>query len=454
MFCPDDAESGGTKYKVTNNLSHVNADDSNPTEIEENTEFTLNYTASSGYRIDSATSNIGTVTIADDGLSFTVTGSATEDITVTASASEIPVFYTYTVEGSDYTADENNPTSLAKGQPWELKFYANKGYRIMYAGVSGESNCTINYEGSPVTKVTISKDTISSDIKIVLTVVESTVTKYNVIDSLTNVTASSSNPTQVNENAQFSLDYTVDDGCELTSYDSNIGTVTVDGKNINVSGTATEDIKVTLVATKTVVKHKVTATTFGVDADPANPSEVVEGAVFTLMYTLKDGYENIQATSNIGDVDIQSDHCIISGTATEDIVVNVTASAIPDVFVVSKEDLQNVKADSGNATQFNKGTAWSLTYHADENYSIIYAGSNYINATIEYSDDHKTVTLSYENTTRNIEITITAVYRPTKFYVSLTGKFTNATCNYADGELISTDKPIIITASDGLEFKE
>lgn len=454
LFCPDDAESGGTKYKVTNNLTNVNADSENPTEIAEGESFTLKYTAFSGYSLDSATSNIGTVTIAEDKLSFTVTGTATEDIAVTASATEIPVFYTYTVEASDYTADASNPEKLPKGQPWSLTFYATAGNRIMTAGVNGESNVKVEYFGSPITKVTLSKDTINNDIKVIMTIVPSTVTKYNVIDSLTNVTAATNNPTQVTKDAEFTLNYTVNDGYKLDQYSSNIGHFSIDGKNITVTGTATEDITVNITAVAEKVMHKVTATLFGVDADVANPTEVEDGTEFTLMYALKSGYQNIKATSNIGEVDIQSDHCIISGTATEDIIVNVTAEAIPNVYVVSKEDLQNVTADPGNATQFNKGSAWSLTYHADENYSILSATSNYINATIQYSDDRRTVTLSYDNTDRNIQVAITAMYSPRSFKVSITGKFTNATCNYVDGETISTDKPITITSSEGYEFKE
>ena len=76
------------KYTVTAKLDGVTADPTNPTEVEENTEFTLKYTAKSGYKIDKATCNIGTVNIAQDKLSVTITGTATENITVNVSATQ------------------------------------------------------------------------------------------------------------------------------------------------------------------------------------------------------------------------------------------------------------------------------------------------------------------------------------------------------------------------------
>lgn len=38
------------------------------------------------------------------------------------------------------------------------------------------------------------------------------------------------------------------------------------------------------------------------------------------------------------------------------------------------------------------------------------------------------------------------------YTISITGTFTNCTCNYADGETVSVDKPIVITANSGCKF--
>lgn len=76
-------------YNVTNNLTNVSADENNPVKIEENTDFTLVFHANNGYKIDTITCNIGTVVISDDKLTATITGVATENISVVATGKKI-----------------------------------------------------------------------------------------------------------------------------------------------------------------------------------------------------------------------------------------------------------------------------------------------------------------------------------------------------------------------------
>lgn len=453
-----DADSDAPDHTITNNLTHITADSSNPTTVKEGQEFTLSYTAEPDYEITSATANIGTVAIAENKRTFTVTGTCTGDIVVTATATYVPTYYSITVDGSNYHAADSNPERLEKGKPWSLTYYADSGFRIMTAS-SNYVNADIQYAGTPTTSVTISNDTANKDLKVYLTVVESQVTpKYTVTANLTNVTADPSNVTEVNQGDTFTLIYNVDEGFTLDSYTSNIGTISVEGSKVTVTGTATANIVVTISASVHVVTVPVQATlSAGVVADSANPTEVETGKTFVLKYNLADGFQNISATTTVG-VAVINDaqtQAVISGQAGSDpIIVAVSAQKIPDVFVLT-EELTNVTADESNPKQFAKGSSFSLIYHAKENYRILDANCNYVNATIEYSGTPRDmVVISDDNVNKDIHVVVTGTYAPTKFYCHITGKFEHATCNYTDGELLVASKPIIITASTGYEFKE
>lgn len=454
-----DADSDAADHTITNNLTHITADSTNPTTVKEGAEFSLSYTAEADYEITEATANIGTVTIASNKKTFTVTGTCTEDIVVTATATYVPTYYSITVDGSNYHAADTNPERLEKGQPWSVTYYADSGYRIMTANCN-YVNADIQYSGTPTTSVTMSYGTATKDLKVYLTIVESQVTPtYTVTENLTNVTADSDNVQSVNQGESFTLKYTVNDGYTLDSYSTTVGDISVEGNTITVTGTATANIIVTISASIHAVTVPVQATlATGVVADSANPSSVETGKTFILKYTLADGYQNISATTTVGVVAINDEktQAVISGQAGSDnIVVNVTCEKIPDVYVVSKELLVHAYADDSNPKQFAKGSPWTLIYHAEDNYRILDANSNYVNASIEYSGTPRNmVIISDDSATKDIQVTVTGVYAPTKFYIHITGKFEHATCNYTDGELLDSSKPIIITADSGYEFKE
>lgn len=80
-------------YNVETNLTNVSADENNPVKVEENTDFTLIYHANNGYKINTITCNIGTVVISDDKLTATITGVATENISVVATGKKIHYVY-------------------------------------------------------------------------------------------------------------------------------------------------------------------------------------------------------------------------------------------------------------------------------------------------------------------------------------------------------------------------
>lgn len=80
-------------YDVETNLTNVSGDENNPVKVEENTNFTLVFHANNGYKIDTITCNIGTVVISDDKLTATITGVATENISVVATGKKIHYVY-------------------------------------------------------------------------------------------------------------------------------------------------------------------------------------------------------------------------------------------------------------------------------------------------------------------------------------------------------------------------
>ena len=71
---------GGQSYTYTETLQNIVSDGAKSYNAGDT--FTIHYTANDGYLIESLTSNIGTVTIADDKRSAVLAGSATENIVV------------------------------------------------------------------------------------------------------------------------------------------------------------------------------------------------------------------------------------------------------------------------------------------------------------------------------------------------------------------------------------
>lgn len=115
-------------YSVTENLTNCVADENNPVQVEENTSFELKYYANNGYKFGSVSANIGTVVISDDKLTATITGVATENITVTAQTQAIHYVYitgTLTHCSCNYTNGEeiniNKPITITANNGYDFK---------------------------------------------------------------------------------------------------------------------------------------------------------------------------------------------------------------------------------------------------------------------------------------------------------------------------------------------
>ena len=114
----------------------------------------------------------------------------------------------------------------------------------------------------------------------------------------------------------------------------------------------------------------------------------------------------------------------------------------------------NCVCNSEIKTEYEKNENITLEFTANEGYA--FKGNNVSlttgalnNASVTYSDDRKTLTLTGA-IIGNLIVNVTA---DTVYTVSITGTLKNCTCNYSDGENITNDKPdIILTANNGYEF--
>lgn len=130
-----------TYYSVTDNLTNISASENNPVRVEENTNFTLNYSADEGYEIQTITCNIGTVVISDDKLTATITGIATENIKVTATG-KLNHYVYITGTFNNCTCNYENGEKVDTTKPVVIS--ANSGYD--FKGVNTYKKGTITYE--------------------------------------------------------------------------------------------------------------------------------------------------------------------------------------------------------------------------------------------------------------------------------------------------------------------
>ena len=116
---------GGQSYTYTETLQNIVSDGAE--NYNAGDTFTIHYTANDGYLIDSLTSNIGTVTIADDKRTGVLTGTATGNIVVEGVA-KARQSYTYTETLQNIVSD--GATSYNAGDTFTIHYTANDGCLI------------------------------------------------------------------------------------------------------------------------------------------------------------------------------------------------------------------------------------------------------------------------------------------------------------------------------------
>ena len=278
------------------------------------------------------------------------------------------------------------------------------------------------------------------------------VVKYTVTETLSHM--SSDAPAEVEENKQFTFNYNVEPGFEIQSLNSNIGTVNIETnkKGATITGTATGNIVINGVAVEEVTSYTVTENLTHIIASDSNPTTVNKNASFTLSYTAESGYIITSLTSTVGDVTFNVDHssATITGVATANIIVTGEATYQPKTFNVVVEKDAHIVADPSNPETITEGSSYTFRFTSQSGWLISRCTSNYGTANI--AEDKKSATVTYNNVSATLRIVLTSIEEIIPKVV-ITGTFENATCNYTNGEVISKEKNIIITATSGYEFK-
>lgn len=278
------------------------------------------------------------------------------------------------------------------------------------------------------------------------------VVKYTVTETLSHM--SSDAPAELKENEKFTFNYNVEPGFEIQSLTSNIGTVNIktNKKGATITGTATENIVINGVAVEEVTSYTVTENLTHIIASDSNPTTVNKNASFTLSYTAESGYKITSLTSTVGDVTFNVDHtsATVTGVATANIIVTGEATYQPKTFNVVVEKDAHIVADPSNPETITEGSSYTFRFTSESGWLISRCTSNYGTATI--AEDKKSATVVYNNVSATLRIVLTSIEEIIPKVV-ITGTFENASCNYTNGEVISAEKNIIITATSGYEFK-
>lgn len=278
------------------------------------------------------------------------------------------------------------------------------------------------------------------------------VVKYSVTETLSHM--SSDAPAEVEENADFTFTYNVEPGFEIQTLTSNIGTVNIatNKKSATITGKATENIVINGVAVEEVTSYTVTENLTHIVASDTNPKTVDKNASFTLSYTAQSGYIITSLTSTVGDVTFNVDHssATITGVATADIVVTGVATYQPKTFDVVIEKDAHIVADPANPETITEGSSYTFKFTSESGWLISRCTSNY--GTVHIATDKKSATVNYNNVSATLRIILTSIEEIIPKLV-ITGTFENATCNYTNGEVISKEKNVVITATSGYEFK-
>ena len=248
---------------ITKTLS--NCTSNIPDNIEDGTQFTWTITPNEGYEFKdgSVTSSIGTVSITSTGA--TITGTATGDITIQATATEIPVIVTHTVTKTLTNCTGEIPSTINDGEQFTWTLTPNEGYEFKEGSVTSSiGTVSITSTGATIT------GTATGDITIQATATEKETPKETVNITAGNIQNCSYVPTTANYGDTVTITITSDTDYAFTTQapyieyegplsqikthnftlnsDKTIGTITLDTTEIKkrnetytvtVTGTAT-----------------------------------------------------------------------------------------------------------------------------------------------------------------------------------------------------------------------
>ena len=238
---------GGQSYTYTETLQNIVSDGAES--YNDGDTFTIHYTANDGYLIENLTSNIGTVTIADDKRTAILTGSATQDIVVEGVATQ---YGTILITGSfvHCSCNYSNGETISPSKP-RLEIVADNGF-IFLNEFKYKQGLTTKYLNKSADNKMLYKDlnTRGLNLNDVYTAEAEAGKSYTYTETLQNIVSDGAE--NYNDGDTFTIHYTANDGYLIENLTSNIGTVTIadDKRTAILTGSATQDIVVEGVATQ------------------------------------------------------------------------------------------------------------------------------------------------------------------------------------------------------------
>lgn len=279
------------------------------------------------------------------------------------------------------------------------------------------------------------------------------VVKYTVTAKLSGVTADPANPTEVEENTEFTLKYTAKSGYKIDTATCNIGTSTIaqDNLSVTITGTATENITVNVSATQYI---SVTLNLTNIKRTKGYDSYEY-GTLISMEFAADDGYTIETITGNYGSVSINPGRktATLTATALKDLVVTGTGKYEPKTYKATYNLDEHIKGDPNNPTTLTEGNDYTFKFTCDDGWMFgSYKVSQSTGVTTVQNEEHTEATTTYKSAYAGITFDITQFPRVTP-KVLITGTLKNCTCNYANNEVIVENKDIVITADTGYEFK-
>lgn len=405
-------------YTVSD-LSNCTCNKSTGDEVKANDEIII--TANNGYKFDPNTSyklkrsgSTKFFTVSNDKSKLTYTTTVVGNITIsgiTANKSESKT-YVYNISGlSNCTCDKTNGDTITKGDT--ITITANSGYEF-----NPDSNYTLTV-GTTTRSFAVSEDKtkltftdVQGDNDITITNISpdkiATPNVYTVTENLTNVTGADSNPVTVTEGDTFTLSYTANEGYTISTATANIGTVTIsdDKKSVTITGTATENIIVTV--SSFVLPTYTIRTLTHCTANKSTGDVVNSGDVLTI--TAETGYyfNAVSYTLTVDNVSkqfvISDDKTVLTYTiATAGNVrtqAEIIATLIPSSTVGAFLHLYNVTIDELNEIAKNRFYTFDNGEYLDYGKDILKLYRCYVpikqdiqsRATIQIGDIDTTIT--------------------------------------------------------------
>lgn len=274
------------KYSVTETLSHMSSDA--PAEVEENVEFTFTYTVEPNYEIQSLTSNIGTVSIATNKKSATITGTATGDIVINGVAVEEVTSYTVTENLTHIVASDTNPKTVDKNASFTLSYTADAGF-IITSLTSTVGDVTFNVDHSSATITGVA----TADIVVTGTATYQPKTYDVVVDKDAHIVADPNNPTTITEGSSYTFKFTSESGWLISRCTSNYGTAHIaeDKKSATVTyNNVSATLRIVLTSIEEIIPKLVITGTFENATCNYTNGEVIDKTK-NVVITATSGYE-------------------------------------------------------------------------------------------------------------------------------------------------------------------